>query len=90
MIRASKLQIEEFKESLLWKDIVDEITSWKEQAAREYDSIVPDAENTNPTSAKVLMHLGHISGRRLAVDYFEGILDTFLSFKEAEDDSERK
>lgn len=89
MIRATKLQITEFKESLLWQDILEEIQSWKSQASDEYRAIVETAEETNPSSAKVLMHMGHIAGRSSAVEYFETILDTLLSFKETEtNDSE--
>ena len=84
MIRATKVQIEEFKESLLWQDILEEVARWKAQASDEYDAIVAEAEHTNPTTAKVLLHLGHIAGRRSTVDFFEGILDMLLSFKEAE------
>lgn len=84
MIRATKVQIEEFQKSMLWADILEEIAKWKEQAGAEYDDIVASAEHENPTSAKVLLHLGHIAGRRSTVEFFEGILDMFLSFKETE------
>jgi 4-amino-4-deoxy-L-arabinose transferase-like glycosyltransferase len=90
MVRATKTQIVDFKESALWLDILDEIKQWKEQASNETDSIVSTAEEKNPSTANVLMHLGHIAGRKDAVDFFEGILDTLLSIKERENDSKRQ
>jgi hypothetical protein len=85
MIRATKTQIEDFMESNLWLDILDEVTRWKDQAAGEYDAIVETSDDENPTTAKVLLHLGHIAGRRSTVDFVTGILDTILSMKIAEE-----
>lgn len=85
MIRSTKTQIEEFKESNLWLDILDEIARWKDQASQEYDAIVETSETENPTTAKVLMQLGHIAGRRSTVDFVANILDNLYDFKIAEE-----
>jgi hypothetical protein len=89
MIRATKVQIENLKESLVWQDIIEEITKWKDNASQEPDAIVAEAEEKNPSTATVLMRLGHAAGIKNAVMYFEGILDLLLSSKGSEkDDSE--
>ena len=77
-VRVSKEAIEEFKESILWADIVEELKSWKEGFNREMQSIVDDAEGNNPSTAAVLMHMGDLNGRLKAVDYFLSIPDVFL------------
>jgi hypothetical protein len=81
-IHATKDQIEEFKESILWSDIVGELTSWKHGFAMEMQSIVDDAAAQNPSTASVLLHLGDLNGRQKAVDYFLGLLDVFLQIIE--------
>lgn len=82
--KATKDAVEEFKNSLLWADIVDELNFWKEGFANEQDGIVEDAAVSNPSTASVLLHLGDINGRKKAVDYMLSILDLFLSEKEEE------
>lgn len=81
-INATKDQILEFKESILWKDIVNELESWLLGFKQEQDAIVDDAAANNPSTAAVLLHLGDINGRQKAVNYMIGILDVFLSIKE--------
>ena len=78
-LRTSREDIEQFKESILWADIVEELNSWKEGFSREQSAIVDDAASNNPSTASVLMHLGDLNGRAKAVDYMLGILDMFLS-----------
>ena len=92
VVRATKEQINEFKESLLWQDIVNELLAWKEGFNREMQSIVDDAATENPSTASVLLHMGDLNGRQKAVDYMINILDMFLSIlesKEQENDSGR-
>ena len=83
VIRATRDQIQEFQESLLWKDIVRELTMWKSGFRREMSSIVDGAAEANPTTAAVLMHLGDINGRIKAVDYMIGIPEMFLQVLKA-------
>ena len=78
-LRTTKSQIEEFKESILWADITDELNSWKEGFEIESKSIVELAADTNPSTASVLLHMGDLYGRQKAVDYMLNILDVFLS-----------
>lgn len=72
-------QVEEFKESVLWNDIVKELEFWKQGFEQEMKSIVDDAAENNPSSASVLLHMGDINGRLKAVDYMLGIPDMFIS-----------
>ncbi len=88
-IHATKDQILELKESVIWKDIVDELNMWKLGCNNEMLSIVGDAEDNNPSTATVLMHLGDLNGRIKAVEYMINILDVFLSFKEVKEDDTR-
>lgn len=81
-IRVSKEAIEEFKESILWADIVEELRSWKEGFNGEMLSIVDDAEGKNPSTASVLLHMGDLNGRQKAVDYFLSLPDVFISLLE--------
>lgn len=88
-IRVSKEAVEEFKKSILWADIVKELKSWREGFNREQDSIVDEAEASNPSTASVLLHMGDLNGRKKAVDYFLSLPDVFIdilnSIKEEKD-----
>jgi hypothetical protein len=90
-VRVSKDALEEFKKSILWADIVEELQSWKEGFNREMQSIVDDAEGNNPSTASVLLHMGDLNGRQKAVDYFLSLPDVFIdlltSEKEDKNDS---
>ena len=81
-VRVSKEAVVEFKESVLWADMVEELKSWKEGFNREMQSIVDDAEGNNPSTASVLLHMGDLNGRLKAVDYFLSLPDVFLSLIE--------
>jgi len=77
-IRATVDQLEEFKESILWADITEELSAWKEGFNREMMAIVDDAEGKNSSTASVLLHMGDLNGRQKAVDYFLSLPDVFL------------
>jgi hypothetical protein len=81
-VRTSVDAIEEFKKSILWADMVEELNSWKEGFNREMLSIVDEAEGSNPSTASVLLHMGDLNGRQKAVDYFMSLPDVFLSLLE--------
>jgi len=81
-VRVSKSALEDFKSSILWADMVEELKSWKEGFNREMQSIVDDAEGNNPSTASVLLHMGDLNGRLKAVDYFLSLPDVFLSLIE--------
>lgn len=90
-VRATKGQIEEFLNSILWKDIKRELGAWKHGFEQELKSIVDNASDTNPSSASVLMHLGDINGRLKAVDYLLSLPNIFLQLLEDQkDDSKRE
>ena len=86
-LRTTRDQVEEFKESILWADITEELNSWKEGFERELKAIVEDAAANNPSTASVLMHLGDLNGRLKAVDYMLSIPDVFLSLLEVKKDA---
>lgn len=95
IVNATKDQIEEFKESVLWHDIVNELAVWKQGFNDEMMSIVDNAAETNPSTASVLLHMGDLNGRQKAVDYLLSLPDVFLQIledkkstnKEPKDDS---
>ena len=78
-IRTSIEEVEAFKESILWADMIEELNSWKEGFNREMLSIVDEAASGNPSTASVLMHMGDLNGRQKAVDYFLSLPDVFIS-----------
>jgi len=96
IIKATKGQIEEFKESFLWSDIVNELISLEARAIQEYDLVGEPHVDDNgykvvPNSSETLIHLGDIKGRRKAVQYFLSIPDILLQILEdTEDDDEHK
>lgn len=86
-IRTTKSEIESFKESSLWLDIVDELNELSLKAQLEYDLVgEPHIDDQGykiiPNSSETLIHLGDIKGRRKAVNYFLNILDVFLQILE--------
>ena len=84
-INATKDQIEELKDSILWSDITKELLSWKEGFNAEMMSIVDSSADDNPSTASVLLHMGDLNGRQKAVDYILSILDVFLSILETKE-----
>lgn len=93
-LRSSRSEIEEFKNSFIWLDIVDELKELAMKAQVEYDlvgeSYVDDqGYKVVPNSSETLIHLGDIKGRRKAVDYFLSIPDIFLQILEGEKDGSR-
>lgn len=96
-ILSTRNQMEEFKKSFVWKDLMSTLASWDKDLDIEHTGIVDSAIDENATSAKVMLHLGDISGRRKAIRYFLSIPDVIIEdlkqiedLKEIEDDTERK
>lgn len=81
VINSTLDEIERFRESPLWADIVRELTSWSEGFNREMGGIVEEAATTNPSTASVLLHMGDLNGRQKAVLYFLSLLDMFEELK---------
>ena len=84
-IKSTKSQLEDFKESIIWYDLVKELEAWKKGFETELKSIVDDAASSNPSTASVLLHLGDLNGRIKAVDYLLGLPDVFISLLEDKD-----
>ena len=88
-VYATKSQLEDFKESVIWKDIKRELKMWQVGFKQESLSMVEDAAETNPSTATVLMHLGDINGRVKAVEYMLALPDIFISILEDKEDDTR-
>jgi len=87
---ATKSQIEEFKESFIWKDIKRELAIWKRMAKDEYSQVVGDSINKLSADSSLLMHLGSIYGREATIDYLISLPDVFLQIlEEKENDTGR-
>jgi hypothetical protein len=87
-VNATRAQIERLKESLVWKDICNELDFWAEGFNSEEDSIVDRIATENLSTPATLTLLGSIDGRKKAVLYFKSILDIFLTIiEERENDS---
>jgi len=89
-VNASKSELEEFKKSTIWYDMMRELNSWKRGFNQEMLTIVDDAAAGNPSTASVLLHMGDLNGRQKAVDYMLGLPDMFLSLLEDEKDGRNK
>lgn len=87
-INATKDQIEEFKSSILWLDIINELRNWSDSFNTEMMSIVDNSADNNPSTASVLLHMGDLNGRQKAVDYLLSIPDVFLSILETKETKE--
>lgn len=84
-INSTKAKIEEFKDSILWKDICRELDFWIEGFDHERDSLVDRIASENLTSAAALTLEGSIDGRKKSAEYFKGILDMFINILEDKD-----
>jgi hypothetical protein len=82
IVNSTKSQIEEFKSSILWQDFQRELSSWVEGFSREQNNLVNDIAKSNPSTASVLTHLGHIAGCKDAVNYILDLPDRFLEYLE--------
>lgn len=90
-VRATKGQIEDFVDSLLWKDMKRELVVWQKGFEGEMKNIADDAATENPSTASVLLHMGDINGRVKAIDYLMELPSIFLQILEDQkNDSKRK
>lgn len=94
VVNATKTAVEEFKESILWADIVRELENWRLGFQMEMMSIPDRSADENLSTASILMHMGDINGRVKAVDYMLTILDVFTDVlgdkKEEQDEPEEE
>lgn len=84
IVNATKDQIEEFKKSILWKDIKRELIMWKDGCGDEYGQTVGDSITSG---ANILTHLGDIHGREMTIDYLLSLPDVFLQILEDKDEN---
>ena len=90
-IKCSKNDVEEFKTSYVWLDIMDELNDLAKRAELEYDLVgephVGDSGHMIvPNTSETLIHLGEIKGRRKAVSYFRNIPGILLQILEDKKD----
>ena len=78
-VNATKQQIIDFKGSLLWADMLRELSFWAEGFDAESDTVVDRIAKENLSTPAALTLIGSIDGRKKAVAYFSQILDIFLS-----------
>ena len=77
--------LKEFKESIIWKDITEELIEWRDGFKEELLSIPSSiADNPVMSSAHVLTHMGDVNGRIMAIEYVLLIVDTLINDKEIE------
>ena len=72
-LRATKASIEEFKDSVLWKDIKRELGIWKKMAGDELISLAQGCSDI-----KDLAQVARIGGRIEAINYILEIPNIFL------------
>ena len=92
VINSTKIQLNEFKESLVWADIAAELNEWKKGFEVERAFIVDNAKDDNPSTASVLLHMGDINGRLKTIEYIKSLPDMFLDILKlkAEEKESRK
>ena len=94
-VRSTKMQIEEFKTSMLWDDFKDELMQLATNAQLEYDLVGESHVDDQgfkivPNQSETLIHLGDIKGRRKAVQYFLSIPDILIQILEDKQDDNRR
>lgn len=99
IVKSTKSQLEEIKESMFWKDVQDELERLKEELNSEYDfvgepKIETDDEGRRtkiyPSTAEALIHLGDIKGRKKSIEYFLMLPEIFLNILEGIKDDTRR
>ena len=93
VVNATRHQIEDFKDSLLWKDIKRELKIWKRASIAEYGQVIGNVIAGNSEIENSDMHLGSLYGREKTIDFLISLPDMFLQILEdkleEEDDSKR-
>ena len=85
-VNATKLQLEGFKESILWQDIKRELVKWRSGAQQEYSRVIGDVIEGDSGIENSDMHLGSLYGRERTIDFMLSLPDMFLEIlKEKED-----
>ncbi len=85
-INATKVQIEDFKDSLLWQDIKRELKMWQTAAGQEYSQVVGNVIAGESEIENSDMHLGSLYGREKTVEFLLSLPDMFLEILEEKED----
>ncbi len=88
-IHATRVQIEDFKESLLWQDIKREMKVWQGAAGREYAQVIGNIIAGDSEIENSDMHLGSLYGREKTVEFLLSLPDMFLQILEEKEDDSR-
>jgi len=88
-MKASKAQLEDFRDSFIWSDITDELLILDRRSQLEYDvvgepHVDDDGYKIVPTSSETMIHLGEIKGKRKSVNYFLDMIDVLINKVEME------
>lgn len=87
-IKSTKSKIRDFKESILWEDLTNELDNWIVGLNQEEAYLADTATKNNLSSATVLISLGKISGRKEAISYIKQLPDILLNLLgDVKDDS---
>ncbi len=89
-IHATKIQIEDFKDSLLWQDIKRELKVWQTAAGQEYGQVIGNVIAGNSEIENSDMHLGSLYGREKTVEFLLSLPDMFLQILEEKKDESRR
>lgn len=81
-INATKNQVEDFKESVLWQDICRELDFWAEGLEVENELLPDEIVKKNLSTAAALTLFISIEERKAAVKYFKQIPEVFLQILE--------
>lgn len=87
-IKSTKASIEDFKESILWQDMLTELDLWL-MSLKSGDEVTGMIIDNNMSSAAGLTLLGYNKGCREAVGRFKQILDILLNNKEEKQNDSR-
>lgn len=78
-MRTNKAELELFKESAIWKDILEEADAAIQAAVYEYPNL-SDSIEKNPTmsSAYAMVKMGEISGRIKCCTFIKNLIDYLI------------
>ena len=88
-VNATKLQIENHKESILWQDIKRELGKWRSAARQEYSRVIGDVIEGGSGIENSDMHLGSLYGRERSIDFMLSLPDMFLEILKEKEDATR-
>ena len=94
VVYSTKGQLEDFKDSMIWWDILEELNLLGSAALLEYNLVgepkIEDGRTIQSTTAETLIHLGDIKGRIKAVSSFQSIIDVIIQKLEVQDEPGRE